>query len=47
MFEFGDELASMVNYSDETVPAAMPVMEVKSKSNTNAEVNTEVNTDNA
>ena len=31
MFEFGDELASMVNYSDETVPAAMPVMECKAK----------------
>lgn len=46
MFEFGDELASMVNYSDETVPAAMPVMEVKSKCKTNAEVNTEVNTAN-
>ena len=29
------------------VPKQMPVMEVKSKSNTNAEVNTEVNTDNA
>jgi hypothetical protein len=28
-------------------PKQMPVMEVKSKSNTNAEVNTEVNTDNA
>ena len=29
------------------VPKQMPVMEVKSKSNTNAEVNTEVNTANA
>lgn len=29
------------------VPKQMPVMEVKSKSNTNAQVNTEVNTDNA
>ena len=47
MFEFGDELASMVNYKDDTVPQQMPVMEVKSKSNTNAEVNTEVNTANA
>lgn len=47
MFEFDDELASMVNYKDDTVPQQMPVMEVKSKSNTNAEVNTEVNTANA
>lgn len=45
MFEFDDELASMVNYSDETAPTAMPVMEVKSKSNTNSEVNTEGKTE--
>lgn len=28
---FDEELAGMVNYSDETVPAAMPVMEQKAK----------------
>ena len=47
---FDDELVGMVDYSDDTVPQQMPVMEVKSKSNTNAEVNTanaEVNTANA
>jgi hypothetical protein len=42
---FDDELVGMVNYSDDTVPQQMPVMEVKSKSNTNAEVNTEVETE--
>ena len=44
---FDDELVGMVDYSDDTAPQQMPVMEVKSKSNTNAEVNTanaEVNT---
>lgn len=46
--EFMDEdLIGMVNFTDETAPQQMPVMEVKSKSNTNAEVNTEVNTANA
>ena len=44
---FDDELVGMVDYSDDTVPQQMPVMEVKSKSNIYAEVNTEVNTDNA
>lgn len=44
---FDDELVGMVDYSDDTAPQQMPVMEVKSKSNTNAEVNTEVNTANA
>ena len=39
--EFMDEdLIGMVNFTDETAPQQMPVMEVKSKSNTNAEVNT-------
>lgn len=38
---FDDELVGMVDYSDDTVPQQMPVMEVKSKSNTNAEVNTD------
>lgn len=28
-FEFGEELAGMVNYTDETAPAEMPVMEQK------------------
>lgn len=28
---FDNDLQSMVNYSDETVPAAMPVMECKAK----------------
>ena len=46
--EFMDEdLIGMVNFTDETAPQQMPGMEVKSKSNTNAEVNTEVNTANA
>ena len=46
--EFMDEdLIGMVNFTDENAPQQMPVMEVKSKSNTNAEVNTEVNTANA
>ena len=36
---FDDELVGMVDYSDDTAPQQMPVMEVKSKSNTNAEVN--------
>ena len=44
---FDEDLIGMVNFTDETVPQQMPVMEVKSKSNTNAEVNTEVNTANA
>ena len=39
--EYMDEdLIGMVNFTDETAPQQMPVMEVKSKSNTNAEVNT-------
>jgi hypothetical protein len=29
MFEFDDELAGMVNYTDETVPQKMPAMERK------------------
>lgn len=29
MFEFDDELAGMVNYTDETVPQQMPAMERK------------------
>ena len=44
---FDDELVGMVDCSDDTAPQQMPVMEVKSKSNMYAEVNTEVNTDNA
>ena len=44
---FDDELVGMVDCSDDTAPQQMPVMEVKSKSNIYAEVNTEVNTDNA
>ena len=31
MVEFDEELAGMVNYTDETVPAQMPVMEQKSR----------------
>lgn len=42
---FDKDLMGMVNFTDETAPQQMPVMEVKSKSNTNAEVNTEVNTE--
>ena len=42
---FDDELVGMVDYSDDTAPQQMPVMEVKSKSNTNAEVKAEVNTE--
>lgn len=39
--EFMDEdLIGIVNFTHETAPQQMPVMEVKSKSNTNAEVNT-------
>ena len=37
---FDEDLIGMVNFTDETAPKQMPVMEVKSKSNTNAEVNT-------
>jgi hypothetical protein len=42
-----EDLIGMVNFTDETASQQMPVMEVKSKRNTNAEVNTEVNTANA
>jgi hypothetical protein len=42
---FDDELVGMVDYSDDTAPQQMPVMEVKSKCKTNAEVNTEVKTE--
>ena len=46
--EFMDEdLIGIVNFTHETAPQQMPVMEVKSKRNINAEVNTEVNTANA
>ena len=36
MVEFDEELAGMVNYTDETAPAEMPVMEQKPQRNSSA-----------